>query len=592
MNDLSNVLNIPIERHKAEVRRAINDELLNTIAAAITGNAANETEWAKEGRRIIPLLKRATPFTAFTSIADEGADHLALLNQNLTSPIHTKSDKSRSRNLSPGYAIKYSTRTPPKDLAEMVTKVKDENTDDVHCVVRTPPIAMAPPPSVVKQHTSYLGGEVVVLPSGKAVRLHMDKLNEINEAIDNIKAHKGGSRKRKMTENSPDIHSRKSAPAFEILSKNALMNMMPPPPSPVHGPMPMPMNKIGLLGQQLMTPPRGGSRGSRRGSGPGSRGGRRPKSIPRLMAPPPAPPMPVVSSPPSGGSSISNLALLAEAVNHQQEQDAAAEAATNSQPPSTASNTTSEPPQIAITPPKVVVVTTPSGTVLRTTTTTSTTSSMTEATTTATPSTPHIVASTTPATSNSSPTATPSSTATMTPKTVKLKVGDSPMKVYPMGARILPKSAITSGSTTVSGSPVFMVATSQNLMRVARSTTAQTVTLASGQRVVTVNTANLRPTTKINPVLGPTIKTLQPRVVTSITGAGGKTGLPASNSSKPSVIVVQRTTGGGAQVATAKTILTKVRCATISNDASRNLSISRIHFRLLDKKSFRPSQHL
>ena len=33
MNDLSNILNIPIERHKAEIRRAINDELLNTIAA-------------------------------------------------------------------------------------------------------------------------------------------------------------------------------------------------------------------------------------------------------------------------------------------------------------------------------------------------------------------------------------------------------------------------------------------------------------------------------------------------------------------------------------------------------------------------------
>ena len=33
LNDLGNVLNIPIERHKAEVRRAINEELLNTIAA-------------------------------------------------------------------------------------------------------------------------------------------------------------------------------------------------------------------------------------------------------------------------------------------------------------------------------------------------------------------------------------------------------------------------------------------------------------------------------------------------------------------------------------------------------------------------------
>ena len=33
MSDLSNILNISIERHKAEIRRAVNDELLNTVAA-------------------------------------------------------------------------------------------------------------------------------------------------------------------------------------------------------------------------------------------------------------------------------------------------------------------------------------------------------------------------------------------------------------------------------------------------------------------------------------------------------------------------------------------------------------------------------
>ncbi len=33
LNDLGNVLNVTVERHKAEVRRAVNDELLNTIAA-------------------------------------------------------------------------------------------------------------------------------------------------------------------------------------------------------------------------------------------------------------------------------------------------------------------------------------------------------------------------------------------------------------------------------------------------------------------------------------------------------------------------------------------------------------------------------
>ena len=61
------------------------------------------------------------------------------------------------------------------------------------------------------------------------------------------------------------------------------------------------------------------------------------------------------------------------------------------------------------------------------------------------------------------------------------------MKVYPVGARILPKTATTGSSGGpgggTSGSPVFMVAasmSSQNLMRVAR-TTAQTVTLTSGK---------------------------------------------------------------------------------------------------------------
>ena len=32
LQDLSTVLNVSIDRHKAEVRRAVNDELLNTIA--------------------------------------------------------------------------------------------------------------------------------------------------------------------------------------------------------------------------------------------------------------------------------------------------------------------------------------------------------------------------------------------------------------------------------------------------------------------------------------------------------------------------------------------------------------------------------
>ena len=33
LSDLSAVLNVSIDRHKAEIRRAVNDELLNTVAA-------------------------------------------------------------------------------------------------------------------------------------------------------------------------------------------------------------------------------------------------------------------------------------------------------------------------------------------------------------------------------------------------------------------------------------------------------------------------------------------------------------------------------------------------------------------------------
>ena len=33
LHELSGILNVPIDRHKAEIRRAVNDEQLSTIAA-------------------------------------------------------------------------------------------------------------------------------------------------------------------------------------------------------------------------------------------------------------------------------------------------------------------------------------------------------------------------------------------------------------------------------------------------------------------------------------------------------------------------------------------------------------------------------
>jgi len=125
------------------------------------------------------------------------------------------------------------------------------------------------------------------------------------------------------------------------------------------------------------------------------------------------------------------------------------------------------------------------------------------------------------------------------------------MKVYPVGARILPKTASAGSTQAASGSPVFMVATSvsQNLMRVGKTNT-QTVTLTSGQRVVTVNTASLRPqsglkTASTAGAITSAIKTLQPRVVSSSGGLVNKV-------SKPSVIVVQRSQTGATKTLVSK----------------------------------------
>ena len=57
---------------------------------SVCGNTSNEVDWAKEGRRIIPLLKRATPITAFTAVADDGAEGVANVNKTLPSPLNTK----------------------------------------------------------------------------------------------------------------------------------------------------------------------------------------------------------------------------------------------------------------------------------------------------------------------------------------------------------------------------------------------------------------------------------------------------------------------------------------------------------------------
>ncbi|KAJ9583257.1 hypothetical protein L9F63_022390 [Diploptera punctata] len=88
LQDLASTLNISMERHKAEVRRAVNDEKLATIAEHIAGPNTG-TDWAIEGRRLIPLMPRLVPQTAFTALANNVANIAAAENAKLPPPSNT-----------------------------------------------------------------------------------------------------------------------------------------------------------------------------------------------------------------------------------------------------------------------------------------------------------------------------------------------------------------------------------------------------------------------------------------------------------------------------------------------------------------------
>lgn len=88
LQDLCSTLSISTERHRAEIRRAVNDEHLNTIAERLSGPNTC-TEWAIEGRRLVPLMPRLVPQTVYTAIADTAAHAQAAKNATLPSPQET-----------------------------------------------------------------------------------------------------------------------------------------------------------------------------------------------------------------------------------------------------------------------------------------------------------------------------------------------------------------------------------------------------------------------------------------------------------------------------------------------------------------------
>ncbi|XP_041438741.1 BRCA2-interacting transcriptional repressor EMSY isoform X2 [Xenopus laevis] len=88
LGELSKVLSISTERHRAEVRRAVNDERLTTIAHNMSGPNSS-SEWSIEGRRLVPLMPRLVPQTAFTATANAVANATGQHNASLPDPAET-----------------------------------------------------------------------------------------------------------------------------------------------------------------------------------------------------------------------------------------------------------------------------------------------------------------------------------------------------------------------------------------------------------------------------------------------------------------------------------------------------------------------
>ncbi|XP_037696681.1 BRCA2-interacting transcriptional repressor EMSY isoform X11 [Choloepus didactylus] len=95
LGELSKVLSISTERHRAEVRRAVNDERLTTIAHNMSGPNSS-SEWSIEGRRLVPLMPRLVPQTAFTVTANAIANAAVQHNASLPVPAETGSKEGVS----------------------------------------------------------------------------------------------------------------------------------------------------------------------------------------------------------------------------------------------------------------------------------------------------------------------------------------------------------------------------------------------------------------------------------------------------------------------------------------------------------------
>uniref|UniRef100_A0A671K9X2 BRCA2-interacting transcriptional repressor EMSY n=1 Tax=Sinocyclocheilus anshuiensis TaxID=1608454 RepID=A0A671K9X2_9TELE len=149
LGELTRVLSISTERHRAEVRRAVNDERLTTIAwnnarvSCSMSGPNSSAEWSIEGRRLVPLMPRLVPQTAFTVMANAMANATAHQNASLLLPAETA-----NKEVVVCYSYTSTTSTPPSASA---------------------PSSSSTAAAVKSPRPASPASNVVVLPSGSTV---------------------------------------------------------------------------------------------------------------------------------------------------------------------------------------------------------------------------------------------------------------------------------------------------------------------------------------------------------------------------------------------------------------------------------------
>ncbi|KAF8563568.1 hypothetical protein P879_11315 [Paragonimus westermani] len=98
LHKLQRFLSVSSDRHKAEVRRALNDEELATISETICGKEVTE-EWILEGKRVAPILHRPSPVTAYLQDANTASYEQLSQNCSLPPPCETISSRKPADSL-------------------------------------------------------------------------------------------------------------------------------------------------------------------------------------------------------------------------------------------------------------------------------------------------------------------------------------------------------------------------------------------------------------------------------------------------------------------------------------------------------------